>query len=138
MKKQLKQMGVFFVTVFLIITFCLPVSAASYSENGTWKRKIGKTTWYFDVCDYTGIDREHEKYLGVVRIYKGTKNYKSKKTGFYAEYYRVGKNKYAVKYKGGKISFKVGKRSMTLKQVSGKYKGTKIKGKFKLVKRHYS
>ena len=138
MKKQLKQIGILLVTTLLLITFSLPVSAATYSENGTWKRKIGKTTWYFDVSDYTDVDREHDKYLGVVRIYKGKKNYNKKKNTLYAQYYRAGKNKYAIKYAGGKISFKVGKSKMTVKQVSGKCKGKKLKGTFKLVKRHYS
>lgn len=125
------------LSLLVLISVPLSAQAATYSENGTWKRKIKGTTWYFDVNDYTSPDPD-SKYLGVVYIYKGKKNFNSNHYVVYAEYYKVAKNKYRIKYDGGKITFKVSKKYITLTQNKGKVSKTKLKGKFKLVRRHYS
>ena len=123
--------------VVAALSVTVPVSAKTYSENGAWKRKIGKTTWYFDVNDYTSRD-PGSKYYGVVYIFKGTKNYNKFNFCVHAEYTKLGANKYQIKYKGGKIRFTVSAKSIKLQQKSGKVKGVKLNGKFKLVKRHYA
>ena len=138
-----KRMIISFLLVMGVLIFSgIPAQAAKrYSENGTWKRKIGKTTWYFDVNDYTSgtpDDDPNAKYYGVVYIYKGKKNYQKHKYVLNAEYYKISTNKYAIKYKGGKITFTVKAKSIVLKQNKGRVKGTKLKGKFKLLRRHYS
>ena len=119
------------------LSAAVPVSAKNYSENGAWKRKIGKTTWYFDVNDYTSRE-PGSKYYGVVYIFKGKKNYNNRNFCVYAEYTKLGADKYQIKYKGGKIRFTVSANSIKLQQKSGKVKGAKLKGKFKLVTRHYA
>ncbi len=130
--------GIFLMLLMVAaLSAAVPVSAKKYSENGTWKRKIGKTTWYFDVNDYTSRE-PGSKYYGSVYIFKGKKNLNSRKYCVYAQYTKLGTNKYQIKYKGGKIRFTVSKKSIKLQQKSGKVKGVKLKGKFKLVKRHYS
>lgn len=113
------------------------VDAKSYSENGTWKRTIDGTTWYFDINDYSSAEG---KELGIVYIYKGEKAFKSNQRSHIAsgEYVKVGSNKYKLKYKGGKIVFQVYAKKIKLAQKKGKIDGQKLEGKFKLVKRHYS
>jgi len=77
--KRKYSLGIFLMLlVVTALSVTIPVSAKTktYSENGAWKRKIGKTTWYFDVNDYTSME-PGSKYYGVVYIYKGKKNYNS-------------------------------------------------------------
>ena len=140
MKKQAVSVFSVLLALMILMSSAVPVFAKktkNYSENGTWTRKIGKTTWYFDVNDYTSED-PGSKYLGVVYIMKGKTNYKKFKYAVNAEYYKVKKNTYRIKYKGGTITFKVGAKTMTLKQNRGTVKKTKLNGSFKLLKRHYS
>lgn len=135
-----RKYGLAIFLMLLVVTalsVSVPVSAKTYSENGAWKRKIGKTTWYFDVNDYTSME-PGSKYYGVVYIFKGTKNYNKFNFCVHAEYTKLGTNKYQIKYKGGKIRFTVSAKSIKLQQKSGKVKGVKLNGKFKLVKRHYA
>ena len=141
MKRRLKMVILAILVVLPALVTAVPASAKAYSENGTWKRKIGKTTWYFDVNDYTSGTPDEDptaKYWGVVYIYKGTSNFNKHKYCVNAGYTKLGTNKYQIKYKGGKIRFTVKAKSITLQQKSGKVKGTKLNGKFKLVRRHYS
>lgn len=111
------------------------VDAKSYSENGTWKRTIDGTTWYFDINDYTSGER---KELGVIYIYKGKKAFENHIRSASGEYVKIESNKYKLKYKGGKIVFQVYAKKIKLAQKKGKIDGQKLEGKFKLVKRHYS
>ena len=114
-----------------------PVEAKTYSENGTWYRKINGTYWYFDINDYTS-PAPGEKALGVVYIYKGKKNFSNRKYVGYGEYYKTGTNKYVLKYSGVRIKFTVKARKVVLSQTKGKVRGRKLKGTFKLKNRHYS
>lgn len=129
-------MIVSFILIFSILyTQTAYAFAKNYSENGTWKRIIKGTSWYFDVNDYTSRDPE-SKYYGVVYVYKGKFDIDNPK--LQSEYYKTGNNKYKIKYSGGSITFKVKKKTILLKQVKGSVDGVKLNGKFKLVRRHYS
>ncbi|MGX8679876.1 MAG: hypothetical protein ACSW8B_00640 [bacterium] len=135
MLKKLKLLLMSALLVLSLFAFIPAVHAKTYSENGTWKRKISGTYWYFDVNDYTSPSG---KARGMVYIYKGTSNYKKGKHSVMGQYYKVKTNKYYMKYSGGKIYFTVSKKSIYVKQTKGKVAGRKLKGTFKLVKRHYS
>jgi heme/copper-type cytochrome/quinol oxidase subunit 2 len=139
MKKFIKTVTtiviLFAITVTSFVSGTKVANAKTYSENGTWKRTINGTTWYFDINDYTsGEDKE----LGVIYIYKGKKAFNSHKDSVRGEYIKVGVNKYKLKYSGGQILFKVNAKTIKLTQKKGKVSGTKLNGTFKLVKRHYS
>ncbi len=125
----------------IVMETAVPVQAKRYSENGTWKKKIGSKTWYFDVNDYTSgtpDDDPNAKYYGVVYIFRGKTNMNKFKYSKMAEYYKKGTNKYCIKYKGGRITFKVYSKYLMLTQNTGTVSGTKLSGKFTLVRRHYS
>ena len=111
--------------------------ATRYSENGLWTRKIGTVTWYFDINDYTSR-APGEKAYGVVYIYRGSANLNKHKWQAYGQYYKLGTNKYYVKYTGGKITFQVSKKTIKLTHTSGKITNRKLNGVFKLVRRHYA
>ena len=132
---------VFGASLLLIMLGCClskPVAAETFSENGDWYRKINGKYWYFSINDYTS-PMEGEKAAGVVYIYKGKKSYKNRKNWVgYGQYYKKGTNKYVLKYKGVKIWFTVKEKTISVKQTKGKIKGIKLKGKFKLKKRHYA
>lgn len=137
MKKIRKSACILLILFSFVITSASDVMAMANSENGTWKKAIRGTTWYFDVNDYTSRV-PGSKYYGMVYIYKGKTNLNNHEPAVSVEYSKVGKNKFKIKYSGGTITFKVNKKSMILKQVRGTVKGRKLIGRFKLVRRHYS
>ena len=132
-----KGLGTAVLMLLLAGTLAMPVFAKTYSENGTWYRKINGTKWYFDVNDYTDI-APGSKALGVVYIYKGKANFNKRLRSGYGEYYKRGTNKYVLKYKGVRINFKVKKKSIVVSQIKGRVNGRKLKGTFKLLRRHYA
>lgn len=141
MKKFTKIFTVFLVLFAITITCAVSqatvVSAKTYSENGTWKCKIGGKTWYFDVNDYTSVG-DGETALGVVYIYKSKKALDAHEPSAQGEYTEISTNKYKLTYSDGKIVFKVGAKSIKVVQSKGKVGSTKLNGKFKLVRRHYA
>lgn len=138
MKRHLwKPLACLLLAVVMLAGVPMTAQAKNYSENGTWKKKIKGTTWYFDVNDYTSRE-PGAKYYGTVYIYKGKSNFNKRNYCVYGQYYKVSKNKYRIDYDGGRITFKVAKKKLTLTQNKGKVKGTKLKGTFKLVRRHYA
>ncbi len=116
---------------------CVVTVVKWYSENGTWTKKIGSRTWYFDVNDYTSVE-PGELELGVVYIYAGKSNFDNDNILASGYYQKIGANKYRVDYGEGTIDFTVSSKSMKLKQVSGNFSGVKLNGTFKLLRRHYS
>ena len=116
---------------------CVVTVVKWYSENGTWTKKIGTRTWYFDINDYTSVEPGEEE-LGVVYIYAGKSNFYGDNIAAYGEYCKIGANKYRMEYEGGTIDFTVSAKSIQLEQKSGDVLGVKLKGKFNLLRRHYS
>ena len=122
-----------FTMIFLSISVC----ASLPEDNGIYKKKLNGTTWYFVINDYT--DRTSStKYLGEVHIYKGRKNFDNYKKCFSGQYYKSGSHKYTVKTGDVKITFTIKSNYIQVKQKKGKIKGTKMNGKFSLVRHRYA
>lgn len=138
MKVIIRKSTLFITALLLIMSFLSTSVFASLPEdNGIYKKKINGSTWYFTVNDYT--DRTSStKYLGEVHIYKGKKNFDNNKMCFNGQYYKSGNHKYTVKTGSVKITFTVKSNYIQVKQSKGKIKGTKMSGKFTLVRHRYA
>lgn len=100
---------------------------------GEYKKKIKGTTYYISMNAYTSFDDDG---VGCFYIIKGKKNLKNFKYKKFGEFKHIGKNKYRYKTKKGSLTFKINKKSMTVKQKGTVIKGVKLSGTYKRTKKY--
>ena len=108
-------------------------AAENYYYSGEYKKKIGKKTYYISMNEYSDFEG---KYVGCFYVFNSKKNLKKFKVSKYGEFYKIGKNRYRYKTKKGTLTFKISKKSMSVKQTGTVIKGVKLKGIFKKTKRY--
>ena len=121
-------------TVILLSNIGVTVEASGNRYYaGEYKKKIKGTTYYISMNAYTSFDDDG---VGCFYIFKGKKNLKNFKYRKLGEIKHIGKNKYRYKTKSGSLTFKINKKSMTVKQKGAVIKGVKLNGTFKKTKKY--